>query len=290
MSEENAIAVQPALAGDQLLAVAEAAEKRIDAVQRIKGLALRVTNHQDWTDQGGKPYLQVSGSEKVARLFGISWRLDEPTREDHEDGHFTYTFKGYFQMGTAEIEVIGTRSSSDPFFSRKTEWINNEKVVKTLPPSEIDRNDVKKGAMTNCIGNGITRLLGIRNLTWEEVKSGGVQQDRVGKVEYKTNKPAEKPASSPSQPSDGGAVTVEGRIGDYTPQVGNKPGQFVLSTMESDITIGYWKSELVQGITDGHDLARCTYVVKTSKAGRQYNDLIKPIEWIDGEAEEAPTT
>lgn len=191
MSEETAIATVPALGNDQLLAVAEAAEKRIDAVNRIKGLALRVTNHQDWTDQGGKPYLQVSGSEKVARLFGISWRLDEPAREEHDDGHYSYSIKGYFNMGAAEIEIVGTRSSKDPFFSR------NGKI----PVSEIDRNDVKKGAITNCIGNGITRLLGIRNLTWDEVRSGGVNQSKVSKVEYKTEK-KERPADVPAEGID----------------------------------------------------------------------------------------
>lgn len=181
MSDESNALVPATLADDQLLAVADAAEKRIGAVNRIKGLALRVTNHQDWTDQGGKPYLKVSGSEKVARLFGISWRLDEPTKEEHEDGHYSYTINGYFNMGAAEIEVMGTRSSKDPFFSHKGK----------VPISEIDRNDVKKGAITNCIGNGITRLLGIRNLTWDEVRNGGVNQSQVSKVEYKTEKKPE---------------------------------------------------------------------------------------------------
>lgn len=104
-----------------------------------------------------------------------------------------------------------------------------------------------------------------------------------------TPQPAEKPAApSPSQPSDDGLVTVEGRIGDWTPQAGDKPGQFVLSTVDSDITIGYWRADLVAGITDGHDLARCTYQKKVSKKGKAYNDLVKPIEWIDGQEEETP--
>lgn len=193
MTEENALAVPVhSIGDDQLLAVAEAAERRVDAVNRIKNLSLRVTNHQDWTNQGGKPYMQVSGAEKVARLFGISWRLDEPTREDHTDGHFSYTFKGYFAMGSAEIEVVGTRSSSDPFFMGSKD---NPKHT-----SEIDRNDVKKGAMTNCIGNGISRLLGIRNLTWEELAAAGISQEKTGKVNYKSS----DPQAAPTLPNYGG--------------------------------------------------------------------------------------
>lgn len=192
MSEETALAVPVhSIGDDQLLAVAEAAERRVDAVNRIKKLSLRVTNHQDWTDQGGKPYLQVSGSEKVARLFGISWRLDEAVREEHPDGHFSYTMKGYFSMGSAEIEVVGTRSSSDPFFGGSKD--------RPKPVSEIDRNDVKKGAMTNCIGNGISRLLGIRNLTWEELEEAGISQAKTGKVNYKSS----DPQASPTLPNYG---------------------------------------------------------------------------------------
>lgn len=173
--------VPSSLVDDQLLAVAAAAEKRVDAINRIKILSLKVTNSHDWNDQGGKPYMGVSGAEKVARLFGISWRLDEPQREDHEDGHFSYTFKGYFTMGAAEIEVIGTRSSKDPFFGGSKD--------RPIPPSEIDRNDVKKGAMTNCLGNGISRLLGIRNMTWDELEQAGIKRETVGKVTYRDSDP-----------------------------------------------------------------------------------------------------
>jgi hypothetical protein len=184
MPEENgqAVAVVPTgLGDDQLLAVAAAAERRVEAIMRIKILSLKVTNAHDWNDQGGKPYMAVSGAEKVARLFGISWRLDPPVREDYDDGHFDYLFKGYFSMGTAEIEVIGTRGSQDPFFGGSKD--------KPIPPSEIDRNDVKKGAMTNCLGNGISRLLGIRNLTWEELAGAGIKREDVGKVTYRDSDP-----------------------------------------------------------------------------------------------------
>jgi len=186
LTNNAALPVVPTgLGDDQLLAVAAAAERRIEAVNKIKTLSLRVTNSRDWTDQGGNPYMQVSGAEKVARLFGISWRLDEPVRENHDDGHFDYTTKGYFSMGTAEIEVVGTRSSRDPFFIGRKD--------NPIPASEIDRNDVKKGSVTNCIGNGITRLLGIRNLTWEELEQVGIKRDSVGKVNYKSADPNESP-------------------------------------------------------------------------------------------------
>jgi hypothetical protein len=168
---------------DTLISLAEQAEKRIDAMNKIKRVAIKLTNRHDWTDQGGKPYLQVSGAEKIARMFGISWRISEPIKETIEGGHFSFTYKGYFSLAGATIEAIGTRSSKDGFF-KKYGYENGQK--QELPASEIDAGDVKKSAYTNCIGNGITRLLGIRNLTYEDLREfAGLSQADLGRVDYK---------------------------------------------------------------------------------------------------------
>lgn len=167
----------PAIVSDDLIHMAEFAEKRVEAIKRIKRAALAVTSNYDWVNQNEKPYLQVSGAEKIARLFGISWRIDEPEKTTTKDGHFSYIFKGYFNLGSTEIEAIGSRGSKDPFFSRSHD--------KDIPPSEINENNVRKAAYTNLLGNGITRLLGLRNLTWEDLKVSGIEKNKVGRVEYK---------------------------------------------------------------------------------------------------------
>jgi hypothetical protein len=79
MSDNEGTAIVP-LGGDvdDLMQIAAHAEKRIDAVMKIKRVALKVTNAMDWVDQKDKPYLMASGSEKIANLFGISWRLLTP--------------------------------------------------------------------------------------------------------------------------------------------------------------------------------------------------------------------
>lgn len=190
----------PVIADDRLVALAEAAEKRVDAMNKIKKIALKVTNHHDWIDQNGKPYLQVSGAEKVGRLFGISWRIDEPVLDHGEGSHFGYTYKGYFSLSGVTIEAIGSRSSKDGFF-KKYSGKGDERTE--LPPSEIDRGDVKKSAYTNCIGNGITRLLGIRNLTYDDLQEfAGITKDQIAKVDYK------KAGKSDSGIASEGAKTV----------------------------------------------------------------------------------
>ncbi len=175
----------PMIADDTLVSLAEQAEKRVDALNKIKRAALKATNPRDWTDQNGNPYLQVSGSEKVGRVFGMSWRIEEPKYETEEGGHFSFTYKGEFSLAGATIEVIGTRSSKDPFF-KKYKGKGDDRVE--LPPSEIDKTDVKKAALTNLFGNGITRMLGLRNLTWDDLKEfAGITRDQVGRVDYKKN-------------------------------------------------------------------------------------------------------
>ncbi|MCJ7669555.1 MAG: hypothetical protein MUO61_03440 [Dehalococcoidia bacterium] len=189
----------PAIIDTNIIAIAEQSEKRLEALNKIKKVALKLTNPHDWVDESGRPYLQASGAEKVARLFGISWRISEPIKEELEGGHFSYTYKGEFALGGASIEAIGTRSSKDGFF-KKYKYAGDERLE--LPASEIDRGDVKKSAYTNLLGNGITRLLGIRNLTYDDLKEyANITQDQVTRVEFKKGGRAPAGKAPSSQPT-----------------------------------------------------------------------------------------
>jgi hypothetical protein len=204
MTDEKEITDLPAIADNTLIQLAEQAEKRIDAMHKIKKVALRLTNVFDWVDQGtgdkSKPYLQSSGAEKIARLFGISWQIDEPVLENEEGGHYSFTYKGYFSLAGATIEAIGTRSSKDGFF-RKYDYSTGSKTE--LPASAIDRGDVKKAAYTNLLGNGITRILGLRNLTYEDLQEfAGISKEQIAKVEYRR-----KSKETPKE--NGQALSVE---------------------------------------------------------------------------------
>jgi hypothetical protein len=202
---------------DTLISLAEQAEKRIDAMTKIKKVSLKLTNRHDWTDQGGKPYLQVSGAEKIARMFGISWRISEPTLENQEGGHFGFTYKGFFSLAGASIEVIGTRSSKDGFF-KKYSYVNGDKTE--LPPSEIDRGDVKKSAYTNCIGSGITRILGLRNMTYEDLQEfAGISKEDIGVIDYK------KKGKTDSGIASDGSQKITASVSDVRKKTGEKNGK-----------------------------------------------------------------
>lgn len=168
------------LSNDNLLAMAEQAERRIEAIKRIMNASLKITNEKDWILIAGTPYLQESGATKVARLFGIGWKLiGEPILETESDGHFTYTYKAEFVMGNITIEATGSRSSKDDFFTGKT----NPKA-----PQDIDKRDVKMSAYTNCINNGIKRILpGLRNLTAEDMQNAGLDCGKMQGYSFKGN-------------------------------------------------------------------------------------------------------
>lgn len=159
------------------------AERRLAKVEKIIELSLKRTNQNDWVDQQGKPYLTSSGAEKIARLFGVCWKIlkSEKIISEDEKGHFYfYQVTGVFSLGKGvdSIEAVGTCSSKDQFFAK----VHGE----LRPLSEVEETNIMKAAYSNCVVNGITRLLGIRNLTWEQVKAGGIDQSKVAKVDYAT--------------------------------------------------------------------------------------------------------
>lgn len=178
------------LGDDQLLKMAAVASRRVEAVKRIKATALAVTNERDWVNQDGNPYLMVSGAEKLAALFGIEWSFlrPEPILEEEADGHYTYTYQARFTCMQRTIEVEGSRSSRDGFFRQYTGY-GDQKKEKPLDKRD-NRRDVKMAALTNLIGNGITRILGIRNLTWDDLKEyAKIDPSKVKGFVYKKAEP-----------------------------------------------------------------------------------------------------
>jgi len=253
MTQEENMPVS--LGADNLLQMAAKAEKMVEAINRIKRAALKVTNERDWTNQNGNPYLQVSGSEKVARLFGISWRIDPPQFTTEDDGHYSYTYKGYFDLGPASIEFEGSRGSKDAWYSKAH--------GKDVPVSEIDKNDVKKAALTNTIGNGVTRILGIRNLSWDDLKEAGINVEAIGKVEYI------KPEMS------GDVLEIREKLEKLLMEMaGNSKVEFAKLLMKYTSFIGKDNKE-VQGKSNISDLSEKAMQVTYGKVQKAYEDWKK---------------
>ncbi|MDO4326292.1 MAG: hypothetical protein Q4E24_09730 [bacterium] len=165
---------------DNIMYLAEKAEKMIDAMNKIMNAAVKITSEHDWVLIGGKPYLQESGATKVARLFGISWQIEEPKVICDSDGYKTYVFKGRFSMRGQFIEAEGSRSMKDEFFAGK----DRKKSI-----DDISERNVRQAAYTNCINNGIKRIIpNLRNINISVLEEARLDTAKISGYTFKSSK------------------------------------------------------------------------------------------------------
>ena len=166
---------------DNILYLAARAEKYIEAMNKIMAAALKITTELDWVLIGGQPYLQESGATKVARLFGISIQLlGNPLVECDSEGYKTYTYKARFMLKDQFVECEGSRSMKEDFFAKQ----GKDKPLKK--PDEIDERDVKMAAYTNCLNNGVKRLIpNLRNIDVKTLEEAGLDVSRIRGYTFK---------------------------------------------------------------------------------------------------------
>ena len=168
--------------------------KAVSAYKDIIALSIKLTNPHDWSALGNKPYMQCSGAEKIASPFKVS--MGAPTRErlereDSKGKFYIWVYQAAFSSSLLRRTIVaqGKCSSRDAFFGSETTWEGEgeerRKVTVYKPTEDVDEENILQAAYTNCFVNGVTRLLGIRNLTWDQLALGGIKQEQVGKVEYR---------------------------------------------------------------------------------------------------------
>lgn len=176
---------------DDLISIAQ---RRLDTVKKIISIALKITTYRDWVNQNGNPYLVHSGAEKVARLFGVSLcdiKTEKIWADDTKGKYYIYktTGKAILPGKFDSIEALGTCSQRDPFFGKA-----NGAFLDTV---EIDETNIMKASYSNFVVNSITHLLGLRNLTWEELKEVGIDKGKVQEIKYQSgSKKVEKTATA----------------------------------------------------------------------------------------------
>ena len=149
-----------------------------DAIAAYAKRSIQNTNVQDWVKMGDGYYLQASGAQKIRPIWGIYYRDRQVTKEIYPDGSYAYLVTGkvgsqildklYF--GEILIEIEGGRSSRDSFFAK--------------PGREVDPLDIRKAALANWESRAITALLGLKNMTAEDLQRNGLKVEEIQKVDY----------------------------------------------------------------------------------------------------------
>lgn len=175
--EKTSVYDAPELTSDKIKML----ETQVENYKKIIGITIRLTNANDWVDQNGKPYLQSSGAEKIAVPFKVSLTNKQRIKHERTDEKGSYYFYEYKCVAKSEllgrsIEAEGFRSVRDPFFSKKGGQV--------IPISEITESDIMLAAYSNMTMNAITRLIGIRNLTWDILEDSGIKKGSVSSIKY----------------------------------------------------------------------------------------------------------
>jgi len=191
------------LGNDQIVWIADQAEKRVAAINTIMSTAIKMTTEKDWVKIGGNPYLMETGASKIARMFNISWQISPPAKEYEKDGsgHYMYRASGLFHFAGAEITAEGLRSTRDEFFIGSAGTEQSPKVQKK--PQDVDERDVMQAAYTNCLNNGIKRVLpGLRNIDVKVLEGAGMDVSKIKEYDFNSGQQREMSGSAKDQKAD----------------------------------------------------------------------------------------
>lgn len=164
------------LAQPDIISIAQNADLLEKAHKRVFQLVVSAAGKNGIDHLGENPYFNAGGCSRIAARVGISWDTPSERKEMEPDGHYTYIFDTTFYMMGRSCPATGSASSSQPWYA-----IKNQQPV---PPAEINSGNVRKHAFTNLLNNGIKSLLGLKNLSWDELEAAGLSRDGGARVSY----------------------------------------------------------------------------------------------------------
>lgn len=166
--------------------------------------------------------LMGPGAERIRTIAPIGFTAARRREErwNKEDGPgYTVYFECEVYLGspkTGLLPVMGTCSSDDDFFSTehvelpynpenpehkaaldsgegRVSGSGDQKTLyirRRIPAAEVTKENIEKSALTNLIVNGVTRVLGIRNISSEELAEAGIDASKIGGFEYGSTRSA----------------------------------------------------------------------------------------------------
>jgi len=159
-------------------------EDKLELFNKIKILSLKLTKTSDWIIQADdNPYLMDRGSENIGIAFGVDItgiKLNQEWQEDKKGRYYEFvaTGTGYSKRLNRIIEDIGVCSQRDKFFGS----VRGE----LKPIEEVDMANIRRKTITNLHSRLIKRLVGLMNVTLDDLKEAGLNISLIKKIDYKT--------------------------------------------------------------------------------------------------------
>ena len=179
---------QPALTGNALAQAVNQAEQMANLMPRLYRAIAKCTVPGDWSTFGQKGYLTGAASERVARVFGITfsnWRQEKNEWQDEKGEAYRWLYSAEARLGNTILPVEGMCSSRHKLWAERTD---DKEGKYLLPPSEIDEANVRRAAMTDCIRQGVSRLLGLRGIHVNVLREWGINLENSDKVDFKSGR------------------------------------------------------------------------------------------------------
>lgn len=170
----------------------EAAAKQIELRSRLLQTALKALKPHDIQDFDGKPYIEGEGAARIMSVIR-GFKVGE-ARFQIEQIHPHYFIECSIPMEFmgATTFALGDCSTADPFFvgregkgglyAKHLERTGSETMA-----ARLILGDAKKKARENAISRGVTELLGLKGLSWEDLAKLGFSRTEAGaKISFKS--------------------------------------------------------------------------------------------------------
>jgi hypothetical protein len=153
-----------------------------EAFKKLRVILIGYTRAKDWINLDGQPYLQESGAQAIGGgpiPISITGMKSEKVWEENNKGRYYKWIYGAVSTNLItgrKMDVEGICTSRDKFFGKVSG------VFKAI--EDIEERSIMEKARTNLYRNAITRVLGLRNITWDELSSANIDIKTIPKVEH----------------------------------------------------------------------------------------------------------
>lgn len=161
--------------------IKEETRKRFEYRRFITSLVLEELTPNHFVSYAGNPYLIADGAEKFRAPLGIGMRdvkgwiiKEDGTQVNIDDKNaFVGNIKAVRFEGIVFSKVLGSEVYLNGGSEVKDEFRSREEIIFWI-----------KKAQRNFFAYGIKLLLGLNNLSWDELKKYGITQENVKSVEF----------------------------------------------------------------------------------------------------------